>query len=53
MRQALSGLSKAKRQMKAGDGRRTNYWVIDEENLITWAEANGYATRESIREALK
>jgi hypothetical protein len=50
--QALSGLSKAKRQMRAGDGRRTNYWVIDEENLITWAEANGYATRESIKEAL-
>lgn len=49
---ALSGLATDKKQLRAGDGRQTNYWVIDPTNLITWADANGYATEETIKEAL-
>jgi len=50
---ALSGLSNDKKQLTAADGRRTNYWVVDEHNLIEWAERNGYATEESLLEALQ
>ncbi len=51
--QALAGLSIRKSQMKDGDERRTHYWIVDPQNLVTWAERNGYATEEVILEALK
>jgi len=51
--QALAGLSKGpKIQLKDGEGRRTHYWVIDKENLVAWADRNGYATGDVIIEAL-
>lgn len=34
------------------DKKRVNYRVVDIENLIRWAEKNGYADREQIYEAL-
>jgi len=52
--QALAGLSKAaKVSLRDGEGRRTHYWVIDPQNLITWADRNGFATDEVIVEALQ
>jgi hypothetical protein len=51
--QALAGLSEAtKAQLRDGEQRRTHYWIIDLQNLITWADRNGYATEEAIIEAL-
>lgn len=47
---ALSGLSSAqKRLLKAGDGRKTWYWAIDIDLLASWAEDNGFATSDEIR----
>lgn len=50
---AISGLSDAKRQMVAGNGRATNYWPVKTENLLTWNEEMGYCTDEEISDALK
>lgn len=50
---ALTGLRKGTREkFIAGDGRRTHYWCIDEENLYAWAEHNGFSTREVLQEIL-
>lgn len=49
---SLAGLASGKRQLTAGDGHRTNYWVIDSENIIAWAEDNGFADTETIRDLL-
>ena len=35
------------------DGERTNYRVVDIENLVSWAEDNGFADREHILAALE
>lgn len=44
---ALTGLrTGVRKQYIAGDGRGTKYWCIDTENLVAWAEHNGFATRE-------
>lgn len=51
--QALAGLSTmAKVQLRDGAQHRTHYWVIDPQNLVTWADRNGYATEEVILEAI-
>lgn len=49
---ALQGLSACRIKSTAGDGRRTYYWQLDTENLISWATQVGYATRESLDSAL-
>ena len=51
--QALSGLSSGKKQMRALDGIRTNYHVIDIGNLTEWAERNGFAMAETLIDAMK
>lgn len=51
---ALSGLAHAdKVQLTDGTGQRTYYWHVDKDNLVSWAEDNGYASKEAIDEALK
>lgn len=49
---ALAGLSGAKKQMVAGNGKPTNYWPIKTSNLLTWAEEMGYCTPEELEGAL-
>ena len=50
---ALTGLrTGVRKQFLAGDGRGTKYWCIDTENLVAWAEHNGFATREVLEEIL-
>lgn len=50
---ALSGLSNGlKRQLPATDGRRTNYWVLDTSNLLTWAQDNSYADVDELCDLL-
>lgn len=49
---ALAGLATERRLLTAGDKRRTWYHVVDEENLFSWAEDNGYADRETLQEIL-
>jgi hypothetical protein len=48
--QALAGLSMGKMKMKDGEGRDTHFWVLDPQNLIMWADSNGYATEETLRQ---
>jgi DNA polymerase III delta prime subunit len=51
---ALSGLAEQrKHQLTAGDGKRTNYWVLDTSNLLTWADNNGYADVDELRAVLE
>ena len=51
--QALSGLSIGKKQLRALDGVKTNYHVIDIGNLTEWAERNGFAMAETLIDAMK
>jgi hypothetical protein len=50
---AIAALATEERLRLQTPGKgRPNYRVIDLEHLIAWAEANGFATREQITEAL-
>jgi hypothetical protein len=49
----LRGLSEEKKiQLTAGDGFRQHYHAIKEEYLFEWAEANGYADKETVKALL-
>ena len=50
---AVAGLSGRKRQLVAGSGKPTNYWVIKTENLLTWIEETQYATEDEVLGALQ
>ena len=53
IRRALTSLCEPdKRSLTAGNGRKTNYWQIKTENLLTWSDDLGYATQAEILTAL-
>jgi hypothetical protein len=49
--QALAGLSHKERR-QARLPKPVNYYVIDTENLVSWAEENAFSSREEIETAL-
>lgn len=50
---ALTRIARGETSTKSRFGDKTfNYWLVDKESLITWAEENAYSSREEIEKAL-